>query len=81
MTEHSNPDAILSDGREVIFSMNAFTQNEFLEIRKSGQTDEEEQRILSKASGIENIGKLGYLDYKKIATAFVRKLAEPVDPL
>lgn len=81
MTEHSNPDAILSDGREVVLDMNAFTRREFLEIRRSEQTDEEEQRILSKASGIENIDELGYRDYQKVAAAFVKKLTEPVDPL
>ena len=73
-------DLVLSDGRKVELDLNAISISEYREMLKKDQSDEEEYALLGKITGIENIGKLGFQDYRKILAAFFDKLKDPVNP-
>ena len=76
----SKPDVILSDGREVGIDMNAISISECRAMLKPDQPDEDEYRTIGKMTGIEEVGKLGLQDYRKLIAAFFEKAKEPVNP-
>ena len=79
--ERSKPDVILSDGREVVIDLNAISISEFRSMLKPDQPDEDEYRLLSKMTGIDNIGDIGLQDYRKIITAFFERAKQPINPI
>lgn len=81
LTQHSNPDVILSDGREVVIDLNAISISEFRAMLKPDQPDEDEYRVIEKMTGLAEVGKLGLQDYRKIISAFFEKAKQPVNPI
>jgi hypothetical protein len=77
------PDVTLSDGREITFDLSSLTLGEYRALFSAKQKPEDEDRIISRTSGIpvEEFGSLKYLDWKRLTLAFFKKTRSPLaDP-
>ena len=76
--EHSNPDLILSDGREVTIDLNKISVKEFRASLEKDQTFEDEYKTIEKVTGLSNVGELGYEDYRRLIQAYIDKARAPI---
>lgn len=74
-------DLILSDGREIVFDMARITVAEWRALLDRAQSPADEDATLAKAAGLAagDIPKLSYLDWRKLAKAFYKAAASPLD--
>ena len=76
-------DITLSDGREITFDLNKISIKEYRALFKPEQPDTEEYKLLARVSGLtaDEVGNLGYDDWRRFARAFFEKAREPLaDP-
>jgi hypothetical protein len=76
--EHSNPDLILSDGREVTIDLNKISVKEFRASLEKDQTFEDEYKTIEKVTGLQNVGEMGYEDYRRLIQAYIDKARAPI---
>ena len=78
MTQPTNPDLILSDGREVVIDLNKISVKEFRASLEKDQTFEDEYKTIEKVTGLQNVGELGYEDYRRLIQAYIDKARSPI---
>lgn len=76
--EPTNPDLILSDGREVFIDLNKISVKEFRASLDKGQTFEDEYKTLEKVTGMTDVDLLGFEDYKRLIQAYIDKARAPI---
>ena len=78
MTQPTNPDLILSDGREVVIDLNKISVKEFRASLEKDQTFEDEYKTIEKVTGLPNVGEMGYEDYRRLIQAYIDKARSPI---
>lgn len=78
MTQPTNPDLILSDGREVFIDLNKISVKEFRASLEKDQTFEDEYKTIEKVTGLQNVGEMGYEDYRRLIQAYIDKARAPI---
>ena len=74
-------DVILMDGKEITINLEAFTLEEYRGLFSRKETAKKSDETLAKACGMEyaELGKLNYLDYKKLLEALIAKCTKPLE--
>lgn len=74
-------DVTLSNGREVIFDLYAFTMAEFRALLNVAQSEDEGDEIVARAAGmtLQEVQNLPYLDYRKLFAAFIQRVRNPLE--
>lgn len=78
MTQPTNPDLILSDGREVFIDLNKISVKEFRASLEKDQTFEDEYKTIEKVTGLQDVGEMGYEDYRRLIQAYIDKARSPI---
>ena len=81
--EATKPDVTLSDGREIVFDLNRISIREYRALFDREQSEGDEYATLAKAAGMtaDEVGALGYEDWRRFGQAFFKKAREPLaDP-
>ena len=76
-------DITLSDGREITFDLNKISIKEYRALFCPEQPDAEEYEFLARVSGLsaDEVGSLGFDDWRRFARAFFEKARQPLaDP-
>ena len=75
------PDFVLSDGTEIHFDFSKITVAEWRSMFDREQPEEEEDKVIAKVAGLEpdKIPQLSFVEWRKLATAFFKASANPVD--
>ena len=71
----------LSDGRTVTYDLGRLTLREYRSLFEPSQPDADADAILSKVTGLDDIGSLPYLDWRRLMQGFFKAAREPLaDP-
>ena len=76
-------DFVLPDGTEVNFDLSKLTYGQWLGLFDPKESDERSDETLARVAGltIERLKSLGFIEYKKLFKAFVKRSRDPLsDP-
>lgn len=79
--DQPQPDVVLSDGREIRFDFRKVTRADFRSLFDEEQTQEDEAKILAKASGLSETeinDEMSLFDFRQFARAFFERSRDPL---